>query len=524
MVDRKKKLPVGTASFSRLRNNGCYYVDKTSYIEQLIEDGDYYFLSRPRRFGKSLLISTLKELFEGNEPLFRGLHIHDRWDWAIKCPVVRLSFDTGYGEPQSLHDDLLDQLAPLEDDADIDASSTARTGPGRLRNLIVRLHQDTGQRVVVLVDEYDKPILDQLHNPQQAETNRQYLHGVYSMLKGCADQLCFVFVTGISMYSKVSLFSGMNNLRDISLNPEYATLCGYTDRDIDTVFAPELAGLDRSEMQRWYNGYHWLGQEKVYNPFDILLLFAERQFEPYWYATGTPSYLHGQLARGGVNTLQLENLELYAKELSNFNIDDISINALLFQCGYLTIRKREMHASRWVYTLTYPNLEVRISLNEELLEAVCGANRLTELSGRGQRLIERLDANDFDRFQAELHAFFSAIPHQWHDRSDLARYEAFFTSVLYSCFVSLGVTVTGEESSSHGRADLVVTRGEQVFILECKMQGNGTAAAALAEAVAQLREKKYANKYRAGEHKVHLLAMVFEREDRNLVQFSVESL
>ncbi len=518
------KLPIGESSFSALRSQNCYYVDKTPHIQQLIDEGKYWFLSRPRRFGKSLLISTLKELFEGNEELFRGLHIHDQWDWDIKYPVVRLSFDTGYGEPQSLHDDLLDQLEPLEDNADIDASATARTGPGRLRNLIVKLHQDTGQRVAVLVDEYDKPILDQLHNPQQVEANRQYLHGLYGILKGCADQLRFVFVTGISMYSKVSLFSGMNNLEDISLDPEYATLCGYTDTDIDTVFAPELAGLDRSEMQRWYNGYHWLGQERVYNPFDILLLFKKRQFEPYWYATGTPSYLHGRLARGGVNTLQLENLEMYAKELSNFNINDISINALLFQCGYLTIVDQQLRGSRMCYTLTYPNHEVRISLNEELLEAVCGANRLTELSGRGTQLIERLDTNDFDSFRAGLHAFYANIPHQWHDSSDLARYEAFFASMLYSCFVSLGVTVTGEDSSSHGRADLVVTRGEQVFILECKMQGESAVETALSAAEEQLRVKKYADKYRGDGRKVHRLAMVFEHGERNLVGFSAESL
>ncbi len=519
---RKLKLPIGEASFPEIRKQNCYYVDKTPHIQQLTDEGKYWFLSRPRRFGKSLLISTLKELFEGNEPLFRGLHIHDRWDWDIKYPVVRLSFDAGYGRPGELDSHINTQLAQMEEVAGVEPANSS--GAVRLQDLIFRLHRTTGQQVVVLVDEYDKPLLDLLGNRKQAEANRQCLHGVYGILKGCADQLRFVFVTGISMYSKVSLFSGMNNLRDISLNPEYATLCGYTDRDIDTVFAPELAGLDRSEMQRWYNGYHWLGQEKVYNPFDILLLFAERQFEPYWYATGTPSYLHGQLARGGVNTLQLENLELYAKELSNFNIDKININALLFQCGYLTIVDRALRGSRMCYTLTYPNHEVRISLNEELLEAVSDQGQLTELSGKGERLIERLDANDFDGFQAAVHAFFSGIPHQWHDSSDLARYEAFFTSVLYSCFVSLGVKVTGEESSSHGRADLVVTRGEQVFILECKMQGDGTAAAALAEAVAQLREKKYANKYRTGEHKVHLLAMVFEREDRNLVQFSVESL
>ncbi len=518
------KLPIGEASFPEIRKQNCYYVDKTPHIQKLTDEGKYWFLSRPRRFGKSLLISTLKELFEGNEPLFRGLHIHDRWDWNIRYPVVRLSFDASFGRPGKLNRYTIQQLAKQEKSAGLEPALQTDDSDERLQDVIFNLHAATGQGVVVLVDEYDKPLLDLLDNPQQAEANRQCLHGVYGILKGCADQLRFVFVTGISMYSKVSLFSGMNNLEDISLDPEYAAICGYTDREIDTVFAPELAGLDRSEMQRWYNGYHWLGREKVYNPFDILLLFKKRQFKPYWYATGTPSYLHGRLARGGVNTLQLENLELYEKELSNFNIDNISINALLFQCGYLTIVDQALRGSRMCYTLTYPNHEVRISLNEELLEAISDQSQLTELSGKGERLIERLDANDFDGFQAAVHAFFSAIPHQWHDRSDLARYEAFFTSVLYSCFVSLGVTVTGEESSSHGRADLVVTRGEQVFILECKMQGDGTAAAALAEAVAQLREKKYANKYRTEGRKIHLLAMVFEREDRNLVQFNVESL
>ncbi len=516
------KLPIGEPSFPELRNQNCYYVDKTPHIQQLIDEGKYWFLSRPRRFGKSLLISTLKELFEGNEELFRGLHIYDRWDWDIKYPVVRLSFDSGYGQPGELDSHINTQLAQIEEVGGVESSNSS--GAVRLQNLIFKLHRTTGQRVAVLVDEYDKPLLDQLNNPQQAEANRQCLHGVYGILKGCADQLRFVFVTGISMYSKVSLFSGMNNLDDISLDPEYATLCGYTDTDIDTVFAPELAGLDRSEMQHWYNGYHWLGQEKVYNPFDILLLFAERQFKPYWYATGTPSFLHGRLARGGVNTLQLENLEMYEKELSNFNIDDISINALLFQCGYLTIVDQQLRGSRMCYTLTYPNHEVRISLNEELLEAVCGANRLTELSGRGTQLIERLDTNDFDSFRAGLHAFYANIPHQWHDSSDLARYEAFFASVLYSCFVSLGVTVTGEDSSSHGRADLVVTRGEQVFILECKMQGESAVETALSAAEEQLRVKKYADKYRGDGRKIHRLAMVFEHGERNLVGFSAESL
>ncbi len=298
MEMKKLNLPIGSSAFRNIRERGYYYVDKTPHIHRLIEGGEYYFLSRPRRFGKTLLVDTIQELFEGGEELFRGLHIHDHWDWSVRHPVVRLSFGSDYRESGKLENNANTQLEQIEKDAGVEPSTLTGSAPDRLYRLIRELHRTTGRQVVVLVDEYDKPILDTLENGKLVRANRDYLRGLYGIIKDCARYVRFVFVTGISMYSKVSLFSGLNNLYDISLDPKYGTICGYTDADLDAVFAPELPKLDRKTIRNWYNGYSWLGEEDVYNPFDVLLLFQKRQFESYWYETGTPSYLHDRLARG----------------------------------------------------------------------------------------------------------------------------------------------------------------------------------------------------------------------------------
>ena len=515
-------LPIGESSFQEMRRRNCYYVDKTPHIKRLIDDGKYYFLSRPRRFGKSLLVSTLKELFKGNEKLFQGLYIHDRWDWTVSNPVVRLSFDSKYSESGDLEINLENQLTWLEKFADIEPSDI--TGPDRFNNLILSLYRKTGQQVVILVDEYDKPILDVLDNKKQAEANRAYLQGVYGIIKGCADEVRFVFFTGISMYSKVSLFSGLNILEDISLDPQYTTICGYTDSDINTVFAPELEGLDRDEIRRWYNGYSWLGEEKVYNPFDVLLLFRKRLFKPYWYETGTPSYLYNMMARGRFNTLELENPGLYEKHLSNFNVNRIRINALLFQSGYLTIKKHEFRNDQSYYTLEYPNHEVRLSLNEELLDVVSGD--IEELAKRANNMVQFLAANDFEEFEAELHSFFCAIPNQWYVKSGMQHYEGFYAGMVFACFTAIGVDVKGAESTSRGRSDLVVVHAGQVFAMEFKVakqpKEKDKVEAEARKSVAQIRDKKYVGKYRHRWKDIHLLGVVFSSEDRNVVMIRAE--
>ncbi len=520
----KLDLPVGHSSFQTIREWNFYYVDKTAHIFELARKPGYYFLSRPRRFGKTLLVSTLKELFEGNEKLFRGLHIHDRWDWTTSNPVVRLSFDTTYTEPGKLESHLIRQITKHENRAGIKPSPLPGDGAQRLQDLIVNLYDATQQQVVVLVDEYDKPILDLLENKGMAETNRDYLHGVYGSLKGCADEIRFVFVTGISMYSKVSLFSGLNNLKDISLDPRYATICGYTDSDIDTVFAPELKRLDRDEIRRWYNGYNWLGEEKVYNPFDVLLLFDNRLFKPYWYETGTPRYLYKLMAKGEIDTLNLENLQMPERELSSFDLETVSVNALLFQCGYLTIVKHEVQPAGIRYTLYYPNHEVRQSLNQQLVGAVSG--NFAKVEKRAKNMARFLADNDFEEFKAELSSFFSNIPNEWYARNPVQHYEGFYASMVYACFTAIGVDVKGEESTSLGRSDLVVVHAGEVFVMEFKVakqpKEEDKVEAEAADAIAQIRENDYAGKYRHRRGKIHLLGVVFDGEDRNVVMIRAE--
>ena len=336
----KRKLPLGIQTFRKIREQGCYYVDKTAYARRLAEEGDHYFLSRPRRFGKSLFLDTLKELFEGNEPLFRGLAVHAGWDWSVRRPVVRLDFSSGsYRGPDDLHREVMEQLDAIEETAG--EKSDYGSAPARLRHLLRVLHRRSGRRVALLVDEYDKPILDAIGTPEVAEANRDYLRGLYSVTKASDADIDFSFLTGVSKFAKVSLFSGLNNPTDLTLDPACAAICGYTEADLDTVFADELPGLDRERIREWYNGYNWLGKERLYNPFDILQLFRSRRFRPYWFETGTPAFLIDTLMRRRVSVPSLDGLRGDDDLLSRFDVRDVTPEALLFQTGYLTIREEE---------------------------------------------------------------------------------------------------------------------------------------------------------------------------------------
>ena len=518
----RRQLPIGIQDFRTIREQEFYYVDKTSHIQRLVSQGRYYFMSRPRRFGKSLLIDTLRELFEGNEPLFRGLHIHDHWDWSVKHPVVRLSFGGKYNEIGDLDDDIGSQLSIMERNSGLDPAQAPRSAASRLRDLLDRLHHITGQQAVVLVDEYDKPILDTIDKPEMATANRDYLRGFYGIIKDSAEHVRFVFVTGVSMFSRVSLFSGLNNLRNISLDPNYATICGYTDHDLDTVFAPELPGLDRDEVREWYNGYHWLGDEKLYNPFDLLLLFQTRNFEAHWFETGSPTFLFRMMMEREVSPMELENLTTDIRQISSFDVGDIGIDieALLFQTGYLTITGEERRGPRTLYTLDYPNFEVRQSLNDGLLGYVTG--RRNETADRGDELARLLTANDFDGFANRLKSFFAGIPYQWQGSNSPARYEAWYAGMLYACFRTIGLDLRVEDSSSRGRADMVVLHRDQVFVFEFKMaDGEDDRDAAAQQAIEQVREQGYAEKYRDRGEPVHLIGISFSSKDRNLAAVKV---
>ena len=521
-IVERRRLPIGTQSFKRLRETNSYYVDKTALIHKLVNEGDFYFLSRPRRFGKSLLVDTIRELFLGNEDLFQGLAIHDHWDWDDAYPVVKLSFGGEYSNPGDLEEDIQGQLHLLETDAKLATEAGTVGSSTRFRILLHQLHRKTGKPAVVLVDEYDKPILDVLNTPEMAEANRDKLRGLYGVIKDSAEHVRFVFITGISMFSKVSLFSGLNNLRNISLDPRYASICGYTDRDLDDVFEPELQELDRAEIRRWYNGYNWLGDEKVYNPFDILLLFSTREFQAHWFETGTPEFLFQVMTEQVVSPLDLENRTVAHHLVSKFDVGDISVDALLFQTGYLTIANQERRGSRVFYQLSYPNHEVRESLLHGILDHITGQG--IDPMVQSNAFCRFLIKNDFDSFANRVREFFAGIPYHWHIKAQLSRYEAWFAGMMFAFLQVSGRDLRLEEPTSRGRSDMVVLSGEQVFVLEFKMAKEGESTAnALERAMSQMRVRDHAGKYRGRGEPIHLLALVFGHEQRNLLELRSES-
>ncbi|MDZ7858721.1 ATP-binding protein [Sphaerotilus sp.] len=513
----KRRLPIGIQTFRHIREDGCYYVDKTGLAIDLIESpGKAFFLSRPRRFGKSLLVDTLKELFEGNQALFTGLAAEMRWDWSQRYPVIRISFGGGVVRQT-------EELGPRIDDllavcaAQHDVTLTRQSLSGRFEELIRLLHAQSGERVVVLIDEYDKPILDNIDRPEMAREMREGLKNLYSVLKDADAHLKFVFLTGVSKFSKVSLFSGLNHLTDITLDPEYSALCGYTDEDLDTVFAPELPGLDRDEIRRWYNGYNWLG-ESVYNPFDVLLLFRKRRFKPYWFETGTPTFLVKLLTERRQFTPDLGRLMAPETLLSTFDVDTIPTEALMFQAGYLTIASERARPGRTDFQLKYPNQEVQASLNDVLLQSLSG-----DLSAPGpqiSRLWDLLEAGDPLALRELFHAFFASIPNDWYRNSPIAQYEGYWASIFYSHFAALGLDIRVEDTTNKGRIDMVVLTCGAVWIFEFKV----VELVPEGKALAQIQAKGYAEKYRDRGEPIHLIGVEFSREARNLAAFEVETL
>lgn len=512
---KRRKLPIGIQNFREIRSGDYYYVDKTGLALDLIEAGKSYFLSRPRRFGKSLFIDTLKELFEGNEPLFQGLIAHDQWDWSVKYPVLRFSFGSGdYSSLEHLKEDLDKQLSHMEQHFGIKPQFAHASG--RFADLLVQLNKQLQSPVVVLVDEYDKPILDSLQNPEVARENRDFLRSFYGTIKDYDTNVKFTFLTGVSKFSKVSLFSGLNNLKDITLNHRYSNLCGYTDHDIDTVFEPELAGLDREEIRDWYNGYNWLG-EGVYNPFDILQLFDNREFKNYWFESGTPKFLVDQLAKNHFFSPDLSALQSDAALLSAFDVDHISNEALLFQTGYLTIHDvQQPLLGHWVYTLGYPNSEVKSSLNTSLLGAYGGDD--SKVFRNRMSLLRILKTGALNELKVLFHAFFASIPYHLYTKNNIADYEGYYASVFYSYFAALGLDVIIEDSTNHGRLDMTLKFNQQVYLFEFKV----AELAPKGSALQQIKDKKYADKYRSLNQPIHMIGVEFNKTDRNIVGFEVE--
>ena len=514
----RKKLPIGIQTFREIREEGYYYVDKTGFALRLMNEGKYYFLSRPRRFGKSLLLDTLAELFEGNRPLFAGLYADALWDWTIKYPVIRLSFGAGVLRNRDELDEKIRSLLRIN----LQALGIQCRKPDQpadcFAELIAAAHAKTGQRVVVLVDEYDKPMLDNILQPEVARELRDGLRNLYSVIKDSDAHIKFAMLTGVSKFSRVSLFSGLNNLKDITLDARYSAICGYTDTDLDEVFAPELPGFDRNEIRHWYNGYNWTGAS-VYNPFDVLLLFDCQQFKPHRFDTGTPTFLIDLLVQRGIFTPGLERCLSSMELMSAFDVEHIDTDALLFQAGYLTIADvQEPIRGLWVYTLGYPNFEVKSSLNGALLTGL-GVNPNKSLAQRLQ-LLPLLKTCNFAAMQTLFTAFYASIPHQWFTNNPIAQYEGYYASVFYSYFAALGLDITCEESSNAGRLDMAVRFNGQIYLFEFKVVEIEPEGRALQ----QIITAGYADKHRASGQPIHLIGVEFSRASRSVIGFEAKTL
>jgi hypothetical protein len=516
-VEPRKRLPIGIQTFRKIREDDYYYVDKTGFALRLIDEGTHYFLSRPRRFGKSLFLDTLGELFAGSEALFEGLEAHRRWDWSRRYPVIRLSFGGGVVQSRAelerriaaLLRENAERLAlPCRDPAD---------PVGCFGELITRAHAEHGERVVVLVDEYDKPILDNLTEQERARELRDGLRNLYSVIKDRDADVRFAFLTGVSKFSKVSLFSGLNNLKDITVDARYSAICGYTEEDLDRVFAPELEGLDREQVRAWYNGYNWTGRA-VYNPFDVLLLFDAGEFRPWWFETATPTFLVDMLTERHTDLPRLEHLVTSEQLLSAFDVERITTEALLWQTGYLTIDSVQQSGAFVQYRLRYPNQEVRAALNAALLDRLAGGS--PEIPRRTGQLYDLLLANDFAGMETLFTAFFAGIPHDWYRNNPIAHYEGYYASVFYAYFASLGLDIIPEESSNAGRLDMALRFNGQIYLFEFKVLELGAEGSALQ----QIKDRGYADKYRAVGQPIHLVGVEFSRERRTVVAMELETI
>jgi hypothetical protein len=510
-----KKLPVGISNLREIIEEGYAYVDKSRFVHELNESGKYYFLSRPRRFGKSLFIDTLKEAFEGNQDLFKGLWLKDHWDWERRFPVIHISFAEGVLKTREELDEKIQNILDANQKRLGIVCGYRKSISGYFSELIQNSREKHGQRAVVLIDEYDKPILDKIVDSEIAGEMREGLKNLYSVIKGQDANIEFALLTGVSKFSKVSLFSGLNNLTDITLDARYAAICGYTEPEMTEVFDTHLKDKPLEDIRLWYNGYSWLG-ETVYNPFSILNYLRQGEFRNYWFETGTPTFLIQLLKKKRYPIPAIETIEASESIIGAFDVDFIEPENLLFQTGYLTIASQRRVAGKTFYSLQYPNMEVKASLTDYILNLYYPSPVLKE---KGQlRIFEALQQTDLDALHRQFQSLFAAIPHDWYRKNNLAEYEGYYASIFYCYFTALGMMVRAEDTTSHGRIDMTVMLDDQVFIFEFKVvdidKTPGTA-------LEQIRAKGYAAKYQSA-GTVYLIGVEFDRNERNIIRFEWE--
>ncbi len=509
-----KKLPIGIQTFQKIREDEYVYVDKTDMAVDLINRYQYVFLSRPRRFGKSLFVDTLHNIFEGRKELFTGLAAENSHDWSKSYPVIKISFGGGnFRSKEGLLENLSLILKRNRDRLGI--TCTTKSPDTCFAELIQNAAQQLNQPVVILIDEYDKPILDNIDQPEMAALARETLKAFYSVIKDNDADIRFAFLTGVTKFSKVSVFSGINNIVDISLKPLFATVCGYTQQDLEMVFSEYLESADMDEVRRWYDGYHFMG-ENVYNPFDILLFLDNNKlFKSYWFETATPTFLVKLLHQKQFFLPDLSSIKAGEELLTSFDIDKIDPVTLLFQSGYLTIRDVSLEEGMTEYTLGFANLEVSTAFTNSLLDNFAPSESKFPLR---KDLARTLRLGDMEQFKTAIHALFAAIPYHNYTNNDIARYEGFYASVIFAWLSSVPLQLVVEDCTNKGRIDMSVETDDVIYLIEFKVDMPEK------KALVQIKTKGYAEKYQAKGKKIVLIGIGFSSNERNVIEFVWEEM
>lgn len=512
------KYPIGIQEFGELRADGYAYVDKTRQIYRLADSGKYYFLSRPRRFGKSLLLSTMRAYFEGRRELFRGLAIEQlEKDWTA-YPVLYIDINSGkYTEKGQLYERL--NIIMTEQETRFDCPAPAGMSPGfRFERLIKSASQMTGRKAVILIDEYDKPLLETINDKHVQDDNRATLKAFYSVLKSEDAHIKFAFMTGVTKFSHVSIFSDLNNLEDISMQAGYADICGLTEAEIKATFDAEIEALARNngmskaegylKLREMYDGYHFeYNTEGIYNPFSVLNALKSGKFDSYWFATGTPTFLVKLLESSRAELSDLTSASIKADSLRS--LSDIEQNPIpvLYQSGYLTLKS--YNARFRSYTLDYPNQEVKEGFLNFLLPSFVNAK-----AARGNYYIESF-VNDVcsghpEEFLDKLKEFFSSGDYHMVRESEL-----YFQNSMYIIFRLLGLYTEVETATARGRIDITLKTDKYIYILELKLDGSAE------QALEQINARGYADKFADDSRKLFLIGVNFSSRTRSISNYKV---
>ncbi len=508
-----KNLPIGIQEFLKLIESEYLYIDKTRHIHKLITSGSYYFLSRPRRFGKSLLLNTIKEIFNGNKELFEGLWIYDKIEWK-KYPVIKISFSNiGYFD-KGLEKAIVDELKSIAEKYEVTLNETH---PGSIFKELIKSLSDK-EKVVILIDEYDKPIIDYIDDIAKAEENRKILKSFYSIIKDSDSYIKFFFITGVSKFSQVSIFSDLNNLNDITLNRKYSKMLGLTQEELESYFPEYIEELKDAyegvytdiikEIKINYNGYSWDGKNFVYNPFSVLNLFDNLAFKDFWFRTGTPTFLMNLIKQKEYTIFDFKNKLIFESELDKYEISKISFIPLLFQTGYLTIKQANIHDRTLL--LDFPNAEVERSFTIHLL-AELNDGKIDKASSMLVEMIQALRNNQIEKFIELINVLFKGISYTIVDNK-----EKYFHSIFYIIVKLLGFTIESEVLTIDGRIDAVISTDNYLYIVEFKAGYDS------AKALNQIKQKGYDKKYADDKRKKTLIGINFNIETKCIDDYKTE--